>query len=627
MDEVCFTWEACHLLHPYATVLYFQREIFLPMMPRTQPWTLCASAWCTSLTGSLDLLRQRGVLCDTSLKTSDGILFTAHSVVLAASSPYLASILEDAKIQATLEMDFSSKAIEQLLLFIYSGKLFVESWPLLTEVGRLAEVLQLDLLTDWCKAQEDNDCDDDDIPSATSPHADIDVSSNSATSSNDLLLKQEVELSASRQCSQTLPKQAECHSTMPSEQKVQENSRKSSQLKRSRPSGKKVLCKTRRSAVQTDAKSVKCQECGKTFSQRSALWLHGRCVHQNLRPFKCSLCGNSFNRKHQLQRHQSAVHALSDAKRNSDCLSKEDMPDVELPAVPHCGRVFPDTSSLQKQTHGRRQLKTCTVCGGGFRNLGKHMTKHKRENSRSISSQPPSSDSNDVDPQRKDWAVKVASSNANVCQFCGKMFKSLQSLKNHEKKHFASAEKLDCDSCGLCFKYPGALRRHKSKHHQGQLLGQMCDICGGVYQHVNEHRKIHDENRERKYQCSYCDQKLTSKANLTIHERYHTGEKPYKCRYCEKAYYISAHRHRHELSHRGERAFACEVCGKRFLRAEYLKSHMQIHSILRPHKCDVCGSAFKQREVLRTHQRIHDKEASGTDGASKALCAVVASTS
>ena len=61
---------------------------------------------------------------------------------------------------------------------------------------------------------------------------------------------------------------------------------------------------------------------------------------------------------------------------------------------------------------------------------------------------------------------------------------------------------------------------------------------------------------EKPYQCSQCDNDLTSKRHLEIHHMSHTGEKPYQCNQCDKAFTQAKHLEIHKKnSHWRERAY------------------------------------------------------------------------
>lgn len=52
-------------------------------------------------------------------------------------------------------------------------------------------------------------------------------------------------------------------------------------------------------------------DCQKSFSRKSAVNVHIKTVHQDLRPFECRLCQSAFGHKHLLARHLQSVHGAT----------------------------------------------------------------------------------------------------------------------------------------------------------------------------------------------------------------------------------------------------------------------------------------------------------------------------
>lgn len=46
------------------------------------------------------------------------------------------------------------------------------------------------------------------------------------------------------------------------------------------------------------------------------------------------------------------------------------------------------------------------------------------------------------------------------------------------------------------------------------------------------HMRLH--TGECKYECSFCNMKMSTRSHLVAHERIHTGQKPYACTFCSK---------------------------------------------------------------------------------------------
>ncbi|XP_006894622.1 PREDICTED: hypermethylated in cancer 2 protein-like [Elephantulus edwardii] len=109
----------------------------------------------------------------------------------------------------------------------------------------------------------------------------------------------------------------------------------------------------------------------------------------------------------------------------------------------------------------------------------------------------------------------------------------------------------------------------------------------------------------RPFKCSACDKTYKDPATLRQHEKTHWLTRPFPCNICGKMFTQRGTMTRHMRSHLGLKPFACDECGMRFTRQYRLTEHMRVHSGEKPYECQLCGGKFTQQRNLISHLRMH----------------------
>ncbi|XP_067004360.2 uncharacterized protein [Anabrus simplex] len=193
-----------------------------------------------------------------------------------------------------------------------------------------------------------------------------------------------------------------------------------------------------------------------------------------------------------------------------------------------------------------------------------------------------------------------------ICDYCGKLFSSENSLSEHVLIHMEQALH-ECRICQKTFTKMSNLTVHMGLHTD--VTRFQCSVCQTMFRsssHLNFHMRTHMSGK--RYKCNMCFKVFTRKYRLATHLRTHRGERPYWCTTCGKSFNQKGHLTSHMLIHTGEMPFKCNMCGKASNRKGDLTKHLRTHTGEKPHFCNICGKSFSLKTILSRHLRIHTDE-------------------
>lgn len=376
----------------------------------------------------------------------------------------------------------------------------------------------------------------------------------------------------------------------------------------------------------------------------------------------CSVCGKQFTNVQHLTRHKK-LHAV-DPNRPYQCTV--------------CYKRFhiDSTLKLHMMLH-EAQAPTplvfqCEQCGDEFKTKAK-FNKHWKMHEEEAGGEPMQEDgeegdentaAGDDDVVRVEYEVEEEEQKPDVlslklpkktykCQFCEKVYQSINVLGSHTKSVHPEKALHECGICGHSYPLQSLLMEHLELHEGVKRYA--CTICDKRYRvssNLKDHLRTHTEERtflcnscgkgfqtrnnlrqhmarhssEKKYACDMCPSKFVTKASLTTHRRTHTGDRPYQCPHCEATFASHFSWSKHKRIHTGEKPYVCEICGMRFNSSYHVtvsghrricfgrdsncsllsfQRHLRTHTGDKPYKCNFCDRAFAQSNDLVKHKRSH----------------------
>ena len=196
-----------------------------------------------------------------------------------------------------------------------------------------------------------------------------------------------------------------------------------------------------------DKHKLQCDECDLKFLFNSQLRDHKEAVHEGIKRFMCDKCGKGFQSKHMLNEHTirgvCGVKEPIKCDKCDDVFSRRSYYIMHHRAI-HGGHPMPNLSANATQF----MCDQCPNIYDSKASLQQHIYNiHSNY-------QPPN--------------------NPKKCKFCDRVFKNLNSFKEHVKVVHEKSTPFKCDHCGKSFGTKTRLRSHVKLVHRRVK----CEECG-----------------------------------------------------------------------------------------------------------------------------------------------------
>ncbi|XP_039983159.1 zinc finger and BTB domain-containing protein 47 [Xiphias gladius] len=203
--------------------------------------------------------------------------------------------------------------------------------------------------------------------------------------------------------------------------------------------------------------------------------------------------------------------------------------------------------------------------------------------------------------------MNVTHNRMQICNNCGKRFLLESELLLHQQTDCEKS--IQCVTCGKSFKKLWSLHEHNKIVHGYAEKKFSCEICEKKFYtmaHVRKHMVAH--TKDMPFTCETCGKSFKRSMSLKVHSLQHSGEKPFKCENCSERFQYKYQLRSHMSIHIGHKQFMCQWCGKDFNMKQYFDEHMKTHTGEKPYICEICGKSFTSRPNMKRHRRTHTGE-------------------
>ena len=317
--------------------------------------------------------------------------------------------------------------------------------------------------------------------------------------------------------------------------------------------------------------------------------------------FLCNFpdCDQSFGTKRGLEVHQTRFHDNIETKDEMEIKSDDEEDTFEEAEYP--------VEGAQKKTHIyiigylvkiRNDFRLqCPYegCEKNFSHRGatkKHMLKvHKMPVLPRQASQPVQRS-----PAKKS-EPKLLGKVSKVVELCGVQVQIYQDGR------------AQCPECDATVHSTSVFKKHYESVHL--KLKETCEHCGKEYsKHLLKLHILRKHSNQRHY-CDLCDYSSTFKGDIKVHKTSQHDDTKYMCEECAKEFCSAAVLKQHIRVKHGGKVYSCDQCDfKTSTTLDLLKSHIRLVHTAAKFMCKFCSFISDTNQELDNHRRIvHANEA------------------
>ena len=362
--------------------------------------------------------------------------------------------------------------------------------------------------------------------------------------------------------------------------------------------------------------------------------------------FICTHCPLVFDQQAKLKRHKNKVHQTEEPTAHQKAAEKDSV-------CTKCNKTFPNRQAIMKHWWKVHKTYSCSVCKEDFpddNSAKRHEhAVHGKETNFKVGPDLFKCTMCPFTTSKRDSLIghkrKVHVDRKFSCSYCGKLFKTKNSMDRHIshvhlnerpfecplckqkfpddkdlRRHSLTKHVFPCDLCELKFITASKLDLHINQDHVGEsgvvddLAGNRTASCGkcalvfdNLSQYLDHYNKEHKGRKLGRVKCSSCKVKF----NLVEDLRYHAKTAhALDCLSCESCSYVTTNAlflSRHEKSVHGAKVWICSMCEAGFTLSVRLDRHLRDVHGEKLLDCPMCGKSFSSVPEFKRHSTTRHK--------------------